>query len=47
MIAADASGHIVGYGMVGYLAIAATLTAMAFVGQIDMHTGTTKTGRQV
>ena len=47
MIAADASGHIVGYDMVGYLAIAATLTAMAFVGQIDMHTGTTKTGRQV
>jgi predicted MFS family arabinose efflux permease len=40
MISADASGHIVGYGMVGYLAIAATLTAMAFVGQIHMHTGT-------
>lgn len=39
MIAADASGRIVGYDMVGYLAIAATLTAMAFVGQIQMHTG--------
>ncbi|MFA4969868.1 MAG: MFS transporter [Sulfuritalea sp.] len=39
MITADASGHIVGYGNVGWLAIGATLTAMAFVGQIDMHTG--------
>jgi len=46
MIAADASGHIVGYGTVGYLAIAATLTAMAFVGQIDMHTGTPPAGRK-
>ena len=45
MIAADASGHIVGYGTVGYLAIAATLTAMAFVGQIDMHTGAAPTSR--
>ena len=43
MIAADASGHIVGYGRVGYLAIAATLAAMAFVGQIRMHTGATPT----
>ena len=42
MIAADASGHIVGYGAVGYLAIAATLIAMAFVGQIQMHTGVRK-----
>ena len=39
LIAADASGKIVGYGMVGYLAIGATLAAMAFVGQIQMHTG--------
>jgi predicted MFS family arabinose efflux permease len=39
MIAADAAGQIVGYGMVGWLAIAATLTAMVFVGQIHMHTG--------
>ena len=39
MIAADASGHIVGYDLVGYLAITATLVAMAFVGQIRMHTG--------
>ncbi|KAF0165850.1 MAG: major facilitator superfamily protein [Rhodocyclaceae bacterium] len=39
MITADASGHIVGYGMVGWMAIGATLAAMAFVGQIDMHTG--------
>ncbi|MCX7144691.1 MAG: MFS transporter [Sulfuritalea sp.] len=43
MIAADASGHIVGYGAVGYLAIAATLIAMVFVGQIQMHTGTPAT----
>ena len=41
MIAANASGQIVGYGMVGYLAIAATLTAMAFVGQIQMYSGAT------
>jgi predicted MFS family arabinose efflux permease len=47
MIAADASGHIVGYGMVGYLAIAATLAAMVFVGQINLHTGTTMPGRKV
>ena len=39
LIAADASGHIAGYGMVGYLAIGATLAAMVFVGQIQMHTG--------
>jgi len=39
MIAADDTGQIVGYGMVGYLAIVATLTAMVFVGQIRMHTG--------
>ena len=47
MIAADASGHIVGYGTVGYLAIAATLMAMAFVGQIDMHTGAPPPGHKV
>jgi hypothetical protein len=39
MIASDVSGRIVGYGTVGYLAIGATLMAMAFVGRIDMHTG--------
>ena len=39
MIAADATGRIVGYDRVGYLAMGATLAAMAFVGQIDMHTG--------
>ncbi|MDO8788567.1 MAG: MFS transporter [Sulfuritalea sp.] len=43
MIAADASGHIVGYDRVGYLAVAATLTAMIFVGQIRMHTGAAST----
>jgi predicted MFS family arabinose efflux permease len=47
MITADASGHIVGYGMVGYLAIAATLLAIAFVGQIEMHMGTSATGRKL
>ncbi len=46
MIAADASGHIVGYGMVGYLAIGATLAAMAFVGQIHMHTATPPIARK-
>lgn len=39
MIAADASGRIVGYDRVGYLAIAATLAAIAFAGEIRMHTG--------
>lgn len=39
MISADAAGHIVGYGGVGYLAIGATLIAIVFVGRIDMHTG--------
>jgi predicted MFS family arabinose efflux permease len=39
MIAADASGRIVGYDRVGWLAIGATLAAMAFVGRIDMHMG--------
>lgn len=47
MIAAEASGHIVGYGRVGYLAIAATLAAMAFVGQINLHTGASTAGRKV
>jgi predicted MFS family arabinose efflux permease len=46
MIAADVSGHIVGYDTVGYLAVAATLTAMAFVGQIRMHTGILPSGRK-
>ena len=45
MITSDASGQIVGYGMVGYLAIAATLVAMAFVGQIRMYTGATPARR--
>jgi predicted MFS family arabinose efflux permease len=40
MLSADAAGHIVGYGRVGILAIAVTLVAMAFVGRIEMHTGT-------
>ena len=44
MIIADASGHIAGYGRVGYLAIAATLAAMVFVGQIDMHGATPPAG---
>ena len=39
LIAVDASGHIVGYGTVGYLAIGATLAAIAFVGQLQRHTG--------
>lgn len=39
MIAADASGRIVGYGNVGWLAIGATVIAMLFVGRIHLHTG--------
>jgi predicted MFS family arabinose efflux permease len=39
MIASDAGGRIVGYDRVGYLAIVATLAAMAFVGSIRLHTG--------
>ena len=46
LIAADASGRIVGYGTVGYLAIGATLAAMAFVGQIHMHSGTLPIARR-
>jgi predicted MFS family arabinose efflux permease len=46
MIAVDVSGRIVGYDMVGYLAVAATFVAMAFVGQIKMHTGASATSRQ-
>ncbi|MCF8149527.1 MAG: MFS transporter [Burkholderiaceae bacterium] len=45
MIAADATGQIVGYDKVGYLAIGATLTAMLFVGQIRMHTGAATDGK--
>lgn len=45
MIAADASGHIVGYGTVGLLAMSATLVAMAFVGQIRMYAGPVAAGR--
>ncbi|MCF8197954.1 MAG: MFS transporter [Sulfuritalea sp.] len=40
MISATASGQIDGYNFVGYLAIGATLSAMIFVGRIQMHTGT-------
>jgi len=47
MITTNASGHIVGYDKVGYLAIVATLSAMAFVGQIDMHTGASATDRKI
>ena len=39
MIAADASGHITGYNHVGWLAAGASFVAIAFVGQIHMHTG--------
>jgi predicted MFS family arabinose efflux permease len=39
MIAADASGRVVGYNHVGWLAAVATLLAIAFVGRIEMHTG--------
>lgn len=39
MIAMSADGKIVGYGTVGFLAIAMTLVAITFVGQIRMHTG--------
>jgi len=39
MIAADASGRIVGYGNVGWLAVGATVIAMVFVGRIHLHTG--------
>ena len=39
IIATDASGQILRYDSVGYLAIAATLAAMGLVGLIGMHTG--------
>lgn len=39
MIAADATGRVTGYNHVGWLAAAATLLAIAFVGRIQMHTG--------
>jgi predicted MFS family arabinose efflux permease len=39
MISVNAAGNIVGYDRVGYLAMVATLAAMAFVGTIRMHTG--------
>jgi predicted MFS family arabinose efflux permease len=45
MIAADASGRIVGYDRVGWLAVAATLIAILFVGRITMHTGSPATVR--
>ncbi|MDA8256196.1 MAG: MFS transporter [Betaproteobacteria bacterium] len=40
MIAADASGRIVGYGNVGWLAVGATFIAMLFVGRIHLHGAT-------
>jgi predicted MFS family arabinose efflux permease len=39
MITSDASGRIVGYDHVGWLAVGATVVAMIFVGRIDLHTG--------
>ncbi|MDP2135490.1 MAG: MFS transporter [Sulfuritalea sp.] len=39
MIAVDATGRIVGYNRVGWLAVTATLIAIAFVGRIEMFTG--------
>lgn len=39
MIAMDANGKVAGFGQVGLLAMAATLTAVVFVGQVQMHTG--------
>ena len=39
MIATDVTGRVVGYNHVGWLAMAATLLAIAFVGRIRMHTG--------
>lgn len=39
MVSADATGQLVGYNRVGYLAMAATLAAVWFVGRIRMHTG--------
>lgn len=39
MIAVDASGRVSGYNHVGWLAAAATLLAIVFVGRIRMHTG--------
>jgi predicted MFS family arabinose efflux permease len=39
IIAQDAAGQIVRYNWVGYVAVAATLLAIVFVGRIRMHTG--------
>ena len=33
----DASGRLVGYPVVGYVAIAANILAIAFIGRIVMH----------
>jgi predicted MFS family arabinose efflux permease len=44
MIAADAGGRVVGYNHVGWLAVGATVIAIAFVGKIRMHTGATPGG---
>ncbi|MCB1890924.1 MAG: MFS transporter, partial [Rhodocyclaceae bacterium] len=37
IIAQDAAGHIVRYDWVGWLAVAATLLAMAFAGRIQFR----------
>jgi hypothetical protein len=37
IISQDANGQIVDYGMVGYVAVAANLLAIWFVGRIAMH----------
>lgn len=37
MIALDADGHVVGYPFAGYLAVAANLVAIWYVGRIVMH----------
>jgi hypothetical protein len=39
MIAVGRHGRVSGYNHVGWLAAAATLLAIAFVGRIRMHTG--------
>jgi hypothetical protein len=37
LISLDATGRIVGYSVVGYVAIVANLLAIAFVSRIVMH----------
>lgn len=43
MLALDASSRVIGYGNVGWLAIAATLAAIMAIGQIALHTGSKTT----